>query len=281
MKYKYTARTKEGELQAGSVEAPSNEAAANILNSHELFVLSLEGAEAKRWLDGVLAFVNRVKLGDVMVFTRQFATLLESQVPLGESIRSLHQQTRNPILKEAIYEIASDIDAGLSLSQSLERQNAVFSDFYINMVRSAEITGRLENSLSFLADYLEKETVWHLKIRNALIYPAFIVSLFFGVVVILLTVVFPKLSSVFEESNVKLPLITKILLSGGNFMLEWWWLVILLAILLIAVFVNYFKSLEGGIVLSELIFRTPVFGELFKKIYGFSPSYAKFNEMLK
>ena len=267
MKFKYSARTKEGELQVGFVEAPIQNVAADILAGHNLLVLSLEREKAVRSIDKIIGFFNRVKLTDIMIFTRQFAILLESDVPLGDSIRNLHKQTKNQFLKETIYEISNDINAGLSLSQSLERQNRIFSDFYLNMIKSAEVTGRLEEAMVFLADYLEKEVSWRSKVRNAMIYPLFIISLFSIVVIILLTVVFPKLAPVFEESNTKLPLPTKILLNSGNFMLDWWWVIISILVMVIFLIIEYFKTAEGKNVINELTIRMPILGDLFKKIY--------------
>ncbi|MEK7634380.1 MAG: type II secretion system F family protein [Patescibacteria group bacterium] len=267
MKFKYSARTKEGELQVGFVEAPIQNVAADILAGHNLLVLSLEREKAVRSIDKIIGFFNRVKLTDIMIFTRQFAILLESDVPLGDSIRNLHKQTKNQFLKEIIYEISNDINAGLSLSQSLERQNRIFSDFYLNMIKSAEVTGRLEEAMVFLADYLEKEVSWRSKVRNAMIYPLFIISLFSIVVIILLTVVFPKLAPVFEESNTKLPLPTKILLNSGNFMLDWWWVIISILVMVIFLIIEYFKTAEGKNVINELTIRMPILGDLFKKIY--------------
>ena len=267
MKFKYNARTKEGELQVGFVDAPTQNMAADILTGHDLLILSLEGEKTARFIDKITGFFNRVKLTDIMIFTRQFAILLESDVPLGDSIRNLHKQTKNPFLKETIYEISNDINAGLSLSQALERQDRIFSDFYLNMIRSAEVTGRLEEAMSFLANYLEKEVSWRSKVRNAMIYPLFIISLFLIVVVILLTVVFPKLAPVFEESNVKMPLLTKILLNSGNFMLDWWWVIIAILTMVSFLIIEYFRSAEGQNVINELTIKMPVFGDLLKKIY--------------
>ncbi len=267
MKFKYSARTKEGEMQTGFVDAGNQKAAANILTGHDLYVLSLEGAEKVGLFEIASKFFNRVKTTDLMIFTGQFATLLGSEVPLGDAIRNLNKQTRNVILKEVTGEIAADINAGLSLSQALERHSAVFSEFYISMIRSAEITGRLESAMSFLADYLEKEVSWRAKIRNAMIYPVFIIALFFIVAIMLVTVVFPKLSVVFEETNAKMPLITKILLGSGDFIINWWWLIILITIFLISLITGYLKTPEGKNVKSELIMKTPIFGNLFKKIY--------------
>ncbi|MEK7496248.1 MAG: type II secretion system F family protein, partial [Patescibacteria group bacterium] len=184
MKYKYNARTQEGELQTGFVDAANREAVTNILTGHGLFILSLEEAENLRRFDKILGFFNRVKINDLMIFTRQFATLMESKVPLSDSLRTLHKQTKNLILKEAILGISSDIDAGLSLSQAMERQGKIFSEFYINMIRSSEITGRLEEAMTFLADYIDKESMWRSRIRNALIYPVIVIVMFLGVAIV-------------------------------------------------------------------------------------------------
>jgi len=266
-KFKYYARTQEGELQTGFVEAANREAAANILTSHDLFILSLESAEKRRWYDRIFNFLNRVKTKDLMIFSRQFATLMESKIPLGDSLRTLYQQTKNPILKEAIFEISSDVDAGLSLSQAMERQGKIFSEFYISMIRTAEITGQLEETTMFLADYLDKETMWHSRIRNALIYPVIVVVLFLVVAGIMLTAVFPQIEPVFKETGVSLPLITQIFLSTGNLVLQWWWAALLIIILLIFLLIDYFQSSEGKIVFNEIIIKVPVFGNMFKQIY--------------
>ncbi len=227
----------------------------------------MEEAEATKWYEKLLGFWNRVKINDLMVFTRQFATLLESKVPLGDSIRSLHKQTRNPVLKEAIFEISSDIDAGLSLSQALERQSNIFSEFYVNMIRSAEITGRLEEAMMFLADHLDRESVWRSRIRNALIYPAIVVILFLLVAGIMLVTVFPQIEPIFRETGVKLPLLTEIFLSTGSFILKWWWSVIFIVALFAVILIDYFGSEEGKAVANEIVIKIPVLGNLMKKIY--------------
>ncbi len=267
MKFKYNARSQEGELQTGFVDAASREAAINTLTGHNLFILSLEDVEKFKWYDRLLNFFNRVKIVDMMVFTRQFSTLMESKMPLSNSLRTLHEQTKNPLLKETIFEISSDVDAGLSLSQAMERRGKIFSDFYINMIRSAEVTGRLEEAMIFLADYLDKEAVWRGRIRNALIYPIILLILFLLVAGIMLITVFPQIEPIFKDSGVALPLITQIFLASGSFVLNWWWAIILIVALLIFLLVDYFQSEEGKVVANELITKVPVFGNLFKKIY--------------
>lgn len=267
MKFKYTARTQEGELQTGFIESASREAASGILTGHNLFILNIEEAEKAGWLNRFSGLFNRVGVNDLMIFTRQFSTLMESKVPLSNSLRALYQQTKNPILKEAIREISSDIDAGSFLSQAMERHKGLFSDFYINMIRSAEIIGQLEQATTFLADYLDKESMWRSRIKNALIYPATVVILFLLVAGLMIVVVFPQISPILEESGVTLPLITKIILGAGAFMLEWWWTIIIVLALLIVLLVDYSRSNEGKMIFDELVIKLPIFGNLFKKIY--------------
>jgi len=266
-KFKYQARNKIGELQVGFVEGPSKEAAANILTSHELFILSIESTEKRNIAQSLFGFLSRVKIKDLMIFTRQLATLLESEMPLNGALQSLYQQTRNQTLKESVFQILQDVESGLSLSQALERQRPIFSDFYVSMVRSAEVTGRLEESMLFLASYLEREARWKGKIANAMIYPAVLLALFVIVAVVMIVVVFPKIQPVFQESNVALPFITQLLLGGGTFLLSWWWVVILIVAGVTFIVVDYFKTQEGKAVANQLILIAPVFGELFKKIY--------------
>lgn len=267
MRYKYQARTKEGELQVGFVESVNKETAANILTTHNLFVLSIEGEEEKRWYKKVGGLFNKVRFSDLMVFTRQFSTLMEAQVPLHDALQNLYKQTRNQLLKDVIYEISNDIESGLSLSQALERQGAVFPEFYISMIKSAEITGRLAESMLFLADYLEKEGIWRSRIRNALIYPGFVVATFFGVIVIMTVFVFPQLAPVFQEFNASLPFVTTLIMNSGQFIVEWWWALIFIGGVFVFMLTDYFRSNEGKMVANQVLIKLPIFGNLFRKIY--------------
>jgi type IV pilus assembly protein PilC len=265
MKFKYQARTKTGELQVGYVESPNKDAAINILTQHELYVLSIETVLAKR--RDLFGFLNRVKLKDVMVFTRQLATLVESELPLGRSIQIMHQQTKNPALKEAAFQLFEDVESGLSLSQALQRQSHIFSDFYISMIRSAEVTGGLEHALSFLASYLEKEVQWRGKIFNAMIYPAILLVLFVVVAGVMIAVVFPKIKPLFEDAGAELPFVSKLVFGAGEFITARWWLVAVVAAILFYTVYEYLKSPEGKRVGGQILLKLPVFGPMYQKIY--------------
>jgi len=267
MKFNYKARTKDGELQVGNVDAANREAAVAILLTHELFVLSIELVVEDVWYNRILDFFKRVKTQDLMIFTRQFATLLASQVPLSDSLSSLYKQTTKPVLKEAVYEIANDIDAGFSLSQSLERHRAIFSDFYVNMVKSAEVTGRLSEVLSFLADYLEKQAALLSKVKNALTYPAFVIGLFFVVIIVMVTMVFPQITPIFAQANIEMPFFTRVLLGFGTFVSDWWFFFLIALVALVVVLVDYFQTNEGKAVLDTVSLKLFIIGPLFQKLY--------------
>lgn len=267
MKFRYSARTKLGELQVGFVEAANRESAFGLLSGHDLFILKLEAEIEKRPFAALLSIFRRVSRKDLMIFTRQFATLLQAEVVLGDALKILHAQTSSKSLQSAVLEISSDIDAGLSLSQALERHSDIFSEFYINLIRSAEVTGRMDESMSFLADFLEKDMNLIARIRNALIYPAFILGLFFVVVIVLVVAVFPQLRPIFEDAQVDLPFVTKLLLDGGALLLNWWWAIVIIVGVCFWVVIDYFRTREGKAVWNQIIIGLPLLGPVFRKMY--------------
>ena len=267
MKFKYQARNKEGELQVGFVESYSKEGAADILVSHGLYVLSLESAEKENFFDKFMATFKHVSLTDQMIFTRQFATLLEAKVSLADSLKNLQKQTRSDLMKEVIREISADIDSGLSLSQAIERQKDVFSEFYVSMIRSAEITGRLEEAVLYLAGYLEKQKMWRSRIVNAMIYPVTLLVMFVGIVLLMVTMVLPNIKPILLESGAELPWYTTAVMAGGDFIINWWWIAIIGIVPIILFIMEYLRSEEGKVVMDELLLRAPVLGKMFSKMY--------------
>ncbi|PIR88839.1 MAG: hypothetical protein COU09_00220 [Candidatus Harrisonbacteria bacterium CG10_big_fil_rev_8_21_14_0_10_44_23] len=266
-KFHYSARNKAGEMQVGYVDAPNKGAAFNILNSHELYILSMQEMKGSGIWASLTNFFEKVSRSDVMIFTRQFATMLEAKIPINDALKNLHAQTRSVPLKEAIFQINADVDSGLALSQAFARHSHIFSEFYVNLVRSAEVTGRVEEAMGFLSDYLEKELTLLAKVRNALIYPAFIISLFFVVAAIMIGFVFPQLQPIFEDTEFSVPGITRFLLTMGNFVADWWFLIVAAIIAIAFMAWEYFKSDEGRALFDDLGLRMPLIGALLKKVY--------------
>jgi type IV pilus assembly protein PilC len=263
MKFKYQAKTKEGVTQVGFVEASDRDSASTILSSHDLFVLSVVATQAPTALDNIAGFFSRVGRKDLIVFTRQLATLLEARLPLNNALKILYEQTTNQTLKTAISQVTEDIDAGISFSQAMERQGKIFPDYYIEMIRAAEVTGNMNEVASFLADYTEKEGDLASKAASALVYPGIVIGLFIIVAFILITFVYPSLGGVFAENGVALPWYTQVLLNTGNFLHAWWVAVVIAVVVLGVVGINYFQTVEGEALLDEAKIRLPIV----KKVY--------------
>ncbi len=264
MKFKYQAKTIEGESQMGVVDAPSRETAANILAGHNLFILSLEESEKIAWYEKFSDYLfGRFSQKDLVIFTRQLSMLLEARVPLNTSLKTLCEQTVQPVLKEAALQISEDIDAGLSLSQSMERQPHIFSGFFSSMVRSAEVTGNIESVMGFLADYLEREYSLRQKAQSAMIYPAILIGLFGIVAFMLVTFVIPQIGPIFSDAGVNLPVFTMIIMGLGLFLGKWWPVIIFGALIVFMMAVDYFQTPEGKAMKDELKINLPII----KKIY--------------
>lgn len=250
-------------MQIGFVEAGDRDSAANILAGHNLFILSIESAEGKSWFENIASYFGRVKRKDMVIFARQLATLLEARLPLNAALRTLYAQTRQPVLREAIFQVAEDIDAGLSFSQAMDRQGDVFPSFYVEMVRAAEITGNLNEVAGFLADYTEKEGILASKASSALIYPGIIVGLFIVVGFIMVTFVFPQLLPIFQQSNVQLPIYTQVLLSSGTFLGKWWLLVLVVLVGLVILALDYARTPEGRAMVDDAKIKLPLLNKVF------------------
>lgn len=270
MKFSYTAKKQTGDLQTGIVEAGSREAAVATLQGYGLVVLRVQEEEARPWYLQLFAGIGHAGLRDMAIFTRQFATLLEAQVPLIESLRTLFQQAQNVYLKDAVFEVISDVESGSSLSQAFSRHENVFSRFYIQMVRSAEMTGRLQEVFTYLSDYYESQASLSSKVKSALIYPAFVFGLFAVVLTVMVVVVIPQLSRIFldlETDPSRVPLVTKLLFGLGGFTQQYGWAILAMFIAAVVVLRLYFRSEEGRALLESSLIATPVIGSIARKIY--------------
>lgn len=265
-KFRYTARSESGEVQAGIVEAASRDFAVQILQDNKLYVLSLSSIDQKKGLDKIFGFFQKVRLKELMLFTRQLSTLLSAKVSISDSLKSIHKQIVNPVLKDVIFDVFTDVDGGLYFSQALSKHSKVFSDFYVNMVRSAEVSGRLEETLIFLADYLEKENKLMSRLKSAMIYPVFVIAVFVGVIVLVLTVVIPQMKAIFLEVNAQLPFITRVLMGAGDFLNSWGWGILIVLIVIFIFAFRYFRTNEGRALWDEIIIGLPIIGKLIQKV---------------
>jgi type IV pilus assembly protein PilC len=267
MKFIYRAKDKQGNIKAGTVEARSLDTAINILQGYDLIVLDIAPEKKVTFLDQIFGRQPRIKKKDLAVFLRQFAVLLQSQVPLAEALRTLYLQASTPAIKDLVFELISDLDAGLPLSKAVEKRSDIFGDFYSQMIKSGEISGRLEEVLVYLADYAEHENDLNNKLRSASTYPAFLFGTFLIISVVITVSLAPQMVSIFEEFGATPPLGTKILIFIGEFFTNWGIVAAVLIIGLVWLLVNYFHSAEGRRMGSIYILKIPILGNVYKKIF--------------
>ena len=267
MKFNYQARDKKGKTQSGVIEASSKEAALQLLAGHNLFVTLLEAQEARPFFEKNITFFERVSLRDITMFSRQLSVMFVSRVPLVESLQTLASQTTNKSFKEKIFRLSEEVEGGTPFSKALSKYPDIFSPFYINMVKSGEASGTLSSVLEYLADHMERE--YHLisKIRAALVYPAFIVFLAFIVLNLLMFLVIPNLSKVFEQTGQELPGITKFVLGLASLFQEFWWFFLSLAGGAVFFFFRFKRTSKGIRMLNQFYFRIPLLNSFLRMIY--------------
>lgn len=269
MKFNFKVRTQEGKIESGMVEAPSVEAAAIILHSRGFIITFLQPQMAgiSRFQQVFGSLFHQVKSQELVILSRQLAILIQSKVPLTQSLRTLVKQTTNSYLASVVENIADDVNAGSTFSKALSKY-PIFSEFYINMIKSGEVSGRLEEVLLYLADYLEREYNLTSQVRGALIYPAFVLGGFLVAAGVMMVFVIPTLTSVLAESGQTLPLVTRVLILFSNFIRSWGWLLFLILGLGGGFYWWQIRTNEAvRFSWDNLLLKTPIFGELLKKIY--------------
>ncbi|QQG45679.1 MAG: type II secretion system F family protein [Candidatus Sungiibacteriota bacterium] len=265
--FEYQARTREGELRSGMIESSSQEAALDLLQQNNLLIISIKEKAKPTLLELRVPFVGRIKQKDVVVLSRQLATLFEARIPMIQALKTLIGETTKPALKEAVAEILDDVSGGLALSQAMTKHPHVFSSFYVNLVRSGEESGKLQEVFTYLADYLERSYYLTSKAKNSMIYPAFVLVAFMGVLVVMLVVVIPKLVSIFEETGQAVPFYTQVVITLSLLLRQWGLaLVVLLVGGLIAVW-RWGMTQPGKLFFHKLQISLPIIGELYRKLY--------------
>ncbi len=264
--FQYKAYDKNGNPKNGIVEATDQESAINLLRNLGLTVTSLE-VEVKSTLNTNLSIGKKVKTKEIVVFSRQLATMINAGLPLVRALRILQDQSANKEFQKILDKIASDVEAGTSLSQALSKYPKTFNKVYVTMIRSGEASGRLDEVLLRISDQQEKDFNMMSKIKSAMAYPAFILVMLVGVVVLMMVMVVPQLKIIFEQSNVQLPLPTRILLAISNFTTHYWWLLIIIIISVVFGFRFWISTPSGRRAWDAAKLKIPVFGKLAELIY--------------
>lgn len=267
MLFSYHALDKDGHERAGTVEALSVDVAVSTLQRRGLIVSSIEPITKKTGLNIEIGLFKRVSNKEVVILSRQIATLFEAQVSALRIFRLLAAEVDNKYLAEIMTQVADDLQGGSPISKALARHPKVFSGFYVNMVRSGEESGRLSETFGYLADYLDRTYEVMSKAQNALIYPAFVIGVFFIVMALMLTMVIPRIAGILKDSGQEIPLYTQIVISVSDFLVRYGFL------FLIAMGVGAFfawRSLQTGagrLFFDKMKLEVPYVGDLYSKLY--------------
>ncbi|OGC86305.1 hypothetical protein A3D70_00380 [Candidatus Adlerbacteria bacterium RIFCSPHIGHO2_02_FULL_54_18] len=267
--FTYEALDQNGKAQSGTVSAASQDAAIATLQHKGLTLTSLQAGGQKSLLEqmkGVTLF-GGVSSRDLVLLSRQIATLFEAQVSALRVFRLLAEQAEKPFIRQVLAEVSDNLQGGNSISKSLEKHPKVFSDFYINMVRSGEESGKLDQTFLYLADYIDRSYELGSKAKNALIYPAFILLTFIAVMTLMLTLVIPKIGAILEDSGQQLPFYTAVILGLSNFLVDYG-IFLLIALIVGGYFMyRYVDTPQGRIAYSRFKFAVPYIGALYQKLY--------------
>jgi type IV pilus assembly protein PilC len=273
--YTYTARNAAGKSVTGSVVAQNESDALGELRRQNLVVVSLEEKAAKKGFSWNIDLFGagtgrkkrvRVRLQEMIVFTRQLATMLSAGIPLLECLEILAEQAEDQGFRGVIEQLVEDVRSGADFSEALRKHPRVFSNIYVNMVKAGEASGQLDEILVRLAEYQEATAALRARIRAAMTYPIVSLILIFGITVFLLVFIIPKFKDIFTGMNIPLPKPTRLLLAVSTFMNEQWY-VWVSGLVLAGLGVHLYGKTPGGrLHLDWLKLRAPIFGPLFKKV---------------
>lgn len=261
----YKAKDRTGIYSEGVIQSPDNHSAAAVLRRKGLIVISLKAKDqpAFKFLDKIF---NRVSATSIVIMTRQLATMVSSGLVLSEAIDILEEQQTNKTLKKALEEISQDIKGGLTLAQSMGKYPNIFPKLYVNLVKSGESSGKLDQVLLQMADSLEKEREFRAKVKGAMIYPSVVLGMMFIVIIIMMVFVIPRLVNLYTQSTIELPLPTRILIFVSDAFVHFWWLGLLI-IAVVAILLNRWgKTPEGAYFLGRLILRLPLVGSIVSNV---------------
>jgi type IV pilus assembly protein PilC len=275
--FAYVGRTRSGAVKKGELSAKTRDEAVDQLRKQSVVVTSLEEKKA-----GAGGF--KISLGsgltdkDLVVFTRQFGTMINAGLPLVQCLEILSTQSENKVLRETIGEVKTQVEAGSTFSDALRRHPKIFDDLYVNLVHAGEVGGLLDTILTRLAVYIEKAMKLKGQIKSAMIYPMTIMGVAVAVITILMLFVIPIFAKMFLElsgGRVALPGPTQLVIDMSNFFIAYWYVILGVIVGAIVGVKKYYGTVQGRMVIDKLLLKVPVVGDLIRKA-----SVAKFTRTL-
>ena len=262
MEYKYIAVNLDGKKEVGELDANTEKEVLDFLRAGKLVPLKIEPLEKSQ--SAILAYFNRVKSGDIILFTRQLSSMILTGLTLIESLNLLKKQADKPKMKKLVEDLINDVSEGKSFSDALQNHKDVFSPVYISLITAAEEGGLLDKVLSRLADNLEKSDEVKKKVRSALFYPAIIISGVLIVIILMNIFVIPQLGDLYESLDLELPLTTQIVVTSSS-LTRTFFPVFIGGIIAGIIFLRKYAKTEAGIrIVDKIKLKTPVFGDIIR-----------------
>ena len=272
--FRYTGKTRAGATQRGEIEANDSASATAVLRQRQILVTSIK-PKPKELQIKIPGFGSKITEQEVVVFTRQFATMIEAGLPLVQCLDILARQAENKEFARVIGQVKTDVESGDGFADALRKHPKVYSDFYVNMVEAGEAGGILDTILARLAAYMEKAAALKSQVKGAMVYPAVIIGIAIIVVVFLLLYVIPVFADMFASFGGTLPAPTRFVMFLSDLVKAYILYAIPLVGVLIWLFKRFYKTEKGRLTVDTLLLKLPVFGPLIQKV-----AVAKFTRTL-
>ncbi|MFN8573213.1 MAG: type II secretion system F family protein [Gemmatimonadaceae bacterium] len=258
--FTYTARTAQGDLRTATIDAPSREDVVAQLRRQRMSVVKVDEESKKKKAKG-----GSVKMRDIVIFTRQFSTMINAGLPLVQALDILAKQTENKALSDVTRAVVFDVESGHTVADALAKHPNAFSELYVNMVAAGEAGGILDTILMRLATFMEKNDALVRKVKGAMIYPGVIMSVAGIAITVLLIFVIPVFESMFASVGLPLPLPTRVVIGMSRFLKSYWWAVGAAIGGGVFLLKRYYATPDGKLVIDRLLLRMPVLGDVLRK----------------
>ncbi len=276
--FAYVGRSRSGAVKKGELSAKTRDEAVDQLRKQSVVVTSLEEKKGGGFDLGKISLGSGLTDKDLVVFTRQFGTMINAGLPLVQCLEILSTQSENKVLRETVGEVKTQVEAGSTFSDALRRHPKVFDDLYVNLVHAGEVGGLLDTILTRLAKYIEKAMKLKGQIKSAMIYPSAIMGVAVIVITVLMIFVIPIFAKMFLDlsgGKVALPGPTQIVIDISNFFVAYWYVILGAIVGIVIGIKKYYGTVKGRMVIDKLLLKLPVVGDLIRKA-----SVAKFTRTL-
>ncbi len=264
--YSYEAIDSSGRTLRGTLEVDSEQLLISRLHEQGLHVVRVTPQKARVATFSTLRKPKKPKLQAMVVFSRQFATMIDAGIPILRCLDILHSQTRDAALKHALDTVRKDVKAGMALNEALEKHPGVFSTLYVNMVRAAEVAGILDQILDRLATFLEKDLEVRQKVKSAMMYPVMVLIFSFLVLIAIFMFVLPKFKEIFDSMKVEMPATTQFLFAASDFLVSYWWALAGAIVGGLLVLRRYIRTPKGRYQYDYFKLKMPILGDLVLKL---------------